>query len=325
MSGIEWCDRSDWNPVRGCSRVDEGCRHCYAEALAARFSEPGQWGHGVAYRARGGPRWTGQVSLVEDRLALPLGWKKPARVFADSASDFFHEKVKRDWLDRIFAVMALAPHLDFLVLTKRPARAAGYYADPETPARIDYWVGALAHNGSATWARAQKAADTIEDNWPLPNLWLGTSVSDQASADTRIPELLACPARLRFVSYEPALGPVDFEETGAFDGHYMGGMIDFDSGTDKIEPAPRIDWVIVGGESGPGARPFYLKWAREALEQCRAAGVPVFVKQLGANAHDGGRLKLRDRKGGDMAEWPADVRVRAFPRSPNCDTKGKGT
>ncbi len=299
--GIEWCDRSDWNPIRGCSRVDQGCVNCYAEAIAARFSGPGLWGYGFAYKSRGGPRWTGQVELVEDRLTRPLAWsKKPARVFVNSASDLFHEKVRFVWLDAILAVMSFCPHLDFLVLTKRPEIAREYLLRRGLWRRVEVQARGL--------YRRVTGAEMADDQTlaPLQNFWLGTSVSDQESADIRIPELLHCPAALRFVSYEPALGPVDFTDW------LVPGLCDARSAV--CQPRPPLDWIIIGGESGPGARPNYLKWTRDAIEQCHGAGVPVFVKQLGANAHDGGRLKTQDRKGEDPSEWPADLRVREHPR-----------
>ena len=300
MSSIPWCDRSDWNPIRGCSRADEGCRHCYAESMAARFSDPGGWGHGYATRTPKGPRWTGKVELVEERLTLPLKWRKPARVFVNSASDLFHEKVKDEWLDRINGVIALCPHLDFLVLTKRSARAREYYSDRYCERRVAARVAWSARKYG--WqTRHDDAGVTIGFDyacWPLPNLWLGTSIHDQASANERIPELLATPAALRFVSYEPALGPVNFTP---WIGTYQ---------------KTSLDWLIVGGESGPGARPFYLAWARDAVGQCRRTATPIFVKQMGAYPSETGRrIKLRDRKGEEPAEWPAELRVREFPRS----------
>src|SRR3546814_532328 len=122
MSKIEWTDRSDWNPIRGCTRVSEGCRNCYAERIAARFSDPGQPFHGFAKRTAAGGRWTGKVELIEERLDFPLRWRKPARIFVNSTYDLFHESVPNHWIDQVFAVMALAPQHTFQVLTKRPGR-----------------------------------------------------------------------------------------------------------------------------------------------------------------------------------------------------------
>jgi protein gp37 len=178
-TGIQWTDAT-WNPIRGCSRVSEGCRNCYAEVVAARFSGPGQPYEGLARRtSTGGARWTGKIMFVEKHLEDPLRWKKPKRIFVNSMSDLFHEGVSDHQLDRIFAVMAKAQRHTFQVLTKRPERMLAY-----SNARL---LGL-----------------------PLPNVWLGVSVEDQKAADERIPLLLETPAAVRFLSCEPLLGPVQF-------------------------------------------------------------------------------------------------------------------
>ena len=313
-SAIEWTDAS-WNPVRGCTKVSAGCKFCYAERFAERF-------RGV----KGHPFEQGfDVRLVPEALDLPLRWKKPRRVFVNSMSDLFHEDVPDRFIADVFNVMKLAPEHTFQVLTKRPERMAAF---------VRPWTGATL---------------------PLPNVWLGVSVEDQAAADERIPHLLATPAAVRFGSCEPLLGPVDLaaiipgdeaSRLDALSGYY------FCDGRNEPTPAPRLDWAIVGGESGPGARRCDVAWIRSLLKQCKAAGVPCFVKQLGAHVitrNDDGlsgceaddwqlddpdgqveedldgtrdgyqgapvRVHLRDRKGGDPAEWPADLRVREYPKS----------
>lgn len=357
---IAWTDAT-WNPLRGCSRVSEGCRNCYAETVAARFSGPGQPYEGLATRSPG--RWTGEVRLVEEHLTDPLRWKKPRRIFVNSMSDLFHERVPDEWIDRIFAVMALAPRHTFQVLTKRPERMLAYLRSDSGPRIV----------------AAMLAIDTPPGvyehppRWPLPNVWLGVSVEDQKTADERVPLLLHAPAAIRFVSYEPALGPVDFtrwmppgpvsgacacgvhmtghlgcygycqDATGkSCDSVQCPGCGKFHSwsgshtGNGRRNGQP-LGQLIVGGESGPAARPFDLGWARSTIVACRAAGVACFVKQLGANARDGdaeswkdwrdrgvtrvaelgpvdGRLLMRDRKGADPAEWPEDLRVQEFPK-----------
>jgi protein gp37 len=350
-SSIEWTDAT-WNPVRGCSRVSEGCRNCYAERMAVRMSGPGQWGEGFAVAPRhhgenGRPttgvrgKWTGKVELIPSMLDRPLRWRKPRKVFVNSMSDLFHESLPDEAIDRVFAVMALARRHTFQVLTKRPERMERYLSAHD---RDRAWCDAGArldiplthpmtkHPGAtspdnALWLNVDSATDSGDR--PLPNVWLGVSVEDQATADERIPLLLQTPAAVRFVSYEPALGPVDF--TGwlySCDG-------DCNQPTHPIEPT--LDWVIVGGESGPGARPFDVAWARSTVEQCKAAGVAVFVKQLGANIRASGdsingwpintapglwsdtrvdppRIHVTSKKGGDPAEWSPDLRVREFPR-----------
>ena len=267
-TGIEWTD-STWNPLRGCTRVSERCRFCYAERIAARFSAPGQPYHGFAQRTPKGSAWTGKVELVETALDLPRRWRKPRRIFVNSMSDLFHEDVPDEWIDRIFAVMALAPRHTFIVLTKRSARMREYLAVLDLRARVDAIVDFLASEMSDPLARRTDdlratAPDLFEDDaWPLPNVWLGVSAEHQAAADERIPDLLATPAAARLVSCEPLLGPIDLNR--AYSPH-------------GITP---LQWVIAGGESGPGARPLHPDWARGLRDQCQAAGVPFFFKQWG--------------------------------------------
>ena len=344
-----------WNPVTGCTKVSQGCKHCYAETLANRF-----WAtqyppvHTTEReRERGDvdvddlvtrPRRFTDVLTHEDRLLEPLRWRKPCRVFVNSMSDLFHEDVPDEFIDRVFSVMALARRHAFLVLTKRPERMRQYM----TGATRFESTREQTINGAIWSALGTKIGSTIKHGgdwrcaWPLPNVWLGVSVEDQATADARIPLLLQTPAAIRFVSYEPALGPVDFSwmlSRGWCPEH------DFDGGGCSGPCAAlegrghRLHWVIVGGESGKGARPFNIEWARSVVCQGRAAGVPVFVKQIGAvpvclpgtegewpastrlgptfiraETFSGRHLNLRDRKGGDPAEWPEDLRVREWPR-----------
>jgi protein gp37 len=322
-TGIEWTDAS-WNPIRGCTRVSEGCRHCYAEVVAARFSGPGQAYEGLARRtSKGEARWTGKIMFVEKHLEDPLRWKEPRRIFVNSMSDLFHEGVADEQLDRIFAVMALSPRHTFQVLTKRPERMREYFAGDQLAERVDALVESIAfertdpHNRRTDDLRA-----VAQDEWPLPNVWLGVSVENQAAADERIPILVETPAALRFLSCEPLLGPIDFYGAGSR-GPEEGDPESFSAlagyaGTDpKI---PGIDWVIVGGESGAQARVCDVRWFRDIARQCNAWNVPVFVKQLGrhpvertAGVVTWPEVDLRDSHGGDQAEWPEDLRVREFP------------
>lgn len=288
-SKIEWTDAT-WNPIRGCSRISEGCRHCYAEGIAARFSGPGLPYEGLAKRVNGEARWTGKLQLVIDNLHEPLHWRRPRRVFVNSMSDLFHENVPFAWVDQIFAVMALARQHSFQVLTKRADRMRAYFSD--TRAR------------QAAICRAAKAIDGMRFDhesdiggchwWPIKNIWLGASVEDQAAADARIPDLLATPAAVRFLSCEPLLGPVDI--TAIRRTRAEGFMRPLDGRFN------RIDWVICGGESGSGAvRPMHPDWARSLRDQCAAAGVPFFFKQWGEwlpgdHAFDGDGLVAREVK-----------------------------
>jgi protein gp37 len=263
QSKIEWCDRSDWNPLRGCTRVSPGCGGpgphggCYAEAIAARFSDPGQPFHGFAERTQSGPRWTGKVELIEERLTAPLRWRKPARIFALSMSDLFHESVPDEWIDRIFAVMALCPQHTFQVLSKRAERMRDYI---ESRGQQDSY-GSMDETLRQIMDEHHIPPGTWLGRWPLPNVWLGVSCEDQRRADERIPLLLDTPAIVRWLSIEPMLGPVDLNPC-------------------SLGPHG-ISWTVAGGESGRSARPMHPAWARALRDQCVAAGVPFFFKQWG--------------------------------------------
>ena len=218
----------------------------------------------IADRFWGDRKFT-DVRCHEDRLEQPLHWRKPSRVFVNSMSDLFHEDVPMSFLNRVFKVMTDCPQHTFQVLTKRPIRMLAYMSQ----------------------------RDTIP-----PNVWLGVSVEDQATADERIPLLLQTPAAVRWISYEPSLGPLDFSQVIMGDGDHLDTL--YNDGEDA-----GIDWVVCGGESGPHARPMHPDWARSVRDQCIAAGVPFFMKQMGGS---------RD-KGGDMSEWPEDLRVREYPKA----------
>jgi protein gp37 len=289
-SGIEWTDRSDWNPIRGCTRVSEGCRNCYAEAIAARFSDRGQPFHGFAERTANGPRWTGKVELIEDRLTLPLRWKKPAKIFVNSAFDLFHDSIPDEWIDRIFAVIALSPQHTFQVLTKRSKRMREYFGG------LEPWSNRVLSIRAATAPFMSRAGNPTEAiNFPLPNVWLGVTAENQKAADERLPYLLATTAAVRWVSVEPLLGPIDlmridherdrgWEEPLNALKPYTLLEAEEEWGGDCKQTAdrPALDWVVVGGESGPNARPMHPDWARSLRDQCEAAGVPFFFKQWGA-------------------------------------------
>ncbi len=354
-SKIEWTDVV-WNPVRGCSKVSAGCTNCYAERQAARFSGPGQPWDGFVRTLYQGPnaeasfpRWTGRVELVPDALDKPLRWRKPRRVFVNSMSDLFHERVSNEDIAGIFGLMASAPQHTFQVLTKRPERMRVWckWMEAHAAAHSTVPIQVAVYHGQRLSEHAALRNGALDRAWPLPNVWLGVSVEDQASADGRIPTLLETPAEVRWVSYEPALGPVDFSrfmwpvherwpwpfESPAA-ARAAGAKVTKHKQAIVLAGSRFLDWIVVGGESGPGARPCDIKWIRGALEQCKAAGVPVFVKQLGAAAfgydgmHEGqmravsgrsfngfrrGVPKLRHPKGGDPLEWPEDLRVREFP------------
>lgn len=283
MTNIEWTDET-WNPIRGCSRVSAGCDHCYAIRQAHRQNHPGGAYEGLT-KIRTRMDWSGVVRLVPEKLDEPLKWRKPRRVFVNSMSDLFHESLPFLDIDDVFETMAEADRHTYQVLTKRPERMLEFCQ----------WR-------NQRWGRP-----------PLANVWLGISVEDQRTADERIPLLLQTPAAVRFVSYEPALGPVDFGPTWMDRDRY---------GANCIDGGATIDWIIVGGESGPGARPCDVAWIRSVVQQCKAAGVPCFVKQVGSRPVVQHPMQVgalvdapcADRKGGDPSEWPEDLRVREFPR-----------
>jgi len=176
---IEWTDAT-WNPIKGCTRVSEGCRNCYAEGLAARFHKPDQWGHGLTE----GGKWTGKATLDERALMQPLRWKRPRRIFVNSLSDLFHANVPDAWIDRIFTVMALCPQHTFQILTKRPERMREYVS-----AKEKRWVLDLSHAinvmGDAAVQRADHPGRPFL-HWPLPNVWLGVSVENQKASAGRL-------------------------------------------------------------------------------------------------------------------------------------------
>jgi protein gp37 len=299
-TGIEWTDET-WNPIAGCSDVSEGCRHCYARGMAKRLSAMGMAKYQGLTVLQGSGRgvmrtvWTGKIAFDEAMLRRPLGWKRPRRIFVNSMSDLFHPGVTDEQIDRIFAVMALCPQHTFQVLTKRPERMLAY-SEPSNR-RVKLRLVEMEEAGIINRA-LEEAAQARVSAWPLPNLWLGVSVEDQKAADARIPLLLQTPAAVRFLSCEPLLGPVDLthylhldETNGGADfrgvngwgyDEWSGGFTGPTTSNDSCyAPEPGLHWVIVGGESGPGARPMHPGWARILRDQCAAAGVPYFFKQHG--------------------------------------------
>lgn len=285
---IEWTDAT-WNPIRGCSRVSEGCRNCYAEKVAARFSFPAQqghiteWGDTEGYRNEGpyhgligkGGQWNGQIKLVPGLLDQPLRWRKPRRIFVNSMSDLFHEEVPDTYVDKVFAVMAMAHWHKFQVLTKRPERMLRYFQEMKNSESRGFNV--CSYFG-ASMEDCERIGRTPAG---LPNVWLGVSVEDQKTADERIPLLLETPAAVRWISAEPLLGQIDL--TGEYLAMKCGGSYPFPGLADehRTKIIDMLDWVVVGGESGPGARPMHPEWARSLRDRCVAAGVPFFFKQWG--------------------------------------------
>jgi protein gp37 len=274
--GISWTDAT-WNPIRGCSRVSEGCRNCYAERVAARFNGPGLAYEGLVRMTNGHPQWNGTVRVVEAHMLDPLKWKRPQRIFVNSMSDLFHENVSDETIDRIFAVMALCPQHMFQVLTKRPERMLAYLKQAFSEQQMQRWVDAARRDAIVNLSPRNEAA-LVDLEWPLPNVWLGVSVEDQKTADERIPLLLQTPAAVRWISAEPLLGGIKLTRH-----HAYCPIHDFDGGfcTGDCPDRQYLDWIVVGGESGPGARPMHPEWARSLRDQCVAAGVAFHFKQWG--------------------------------------------
>jgi len=300
---------------------------------AHRFAGPGGPYEGLTRVGKRGVDWAGKAMLVPGMLDVPLRRRKPTTYFVNSMSDLFHESLTNEDIAAVFGVMAMCPQHTFQILTKRAERMREWFewaADlPGRPAR----TVAVLHAEDAL-RRWPDGADYWRGPWPLPNVWLGVSAEDQQRADERIPHLLQTPAAVRFVSVEPMVGPIELfpwltpnriDCNGCTpDGRLCPGHV----------TRPAVDWVIVGGESGPMARPCHVEWIRSVVAQCKAAGVACFVKQLGAYVVSEARAcdtdeeakelfgfgsrwcwraSLQDRKGGDRNEWPDNLQVREYP------------
>ncbi len=307
---ISWTD-STWPVVAGCMKVSPACQNCYAIRDSWRMGHNPNPKIRSAYEgmAVSSTCWTGVVRPLPERLDWPLRWRQARKIFVCNLSDLFHEDVPDAFLDKVFAVIALAgmtrprPTGDvrqaslhtFQVLTKRPERMLSYLSDPETPNRLwhsargldPYGDGRTVYEGHLRAPGRWPQAELRLPEWPLPWLWLGVTAETQEQADKRIPLLLQVPAAVRFVSVEPMLGPIRLDHMDAdAAGHKEWCWINALTGrqTDMGRPCPdvpHLDWVICGGESGPHARPMHPDWARDLRDQCQAAGVPFFFKQWG--------------------------------------------
>jgi protein gp37 len=274
-TGISWTDET-WNPITGCDRTSPGCDHCYALTMAKRLHAMGQ----PRYQSDGDPRTSGpgfSVTTHSGALRDPLRWRKPRRVFVGSMGDLFHGRAPREFLARIWATMAATPQHTYQILTKRPGRMAGILDDRAFRRAVG--LDMVRHHQGSRWAH-DDGQWAVPEVWPLPNVWCGTSV-ENGDYTSRIEDLRATTASIRFLSLEPLLGPLP--------------ALDLDG----------IDWVIVGGESGPGARPMMLDWVRDIRDQCHAAGVALHIKQLGS--------AIGPRSGADWDLWPDDLRIREYP------------
>lgn len=287
---IQWTDHT-FNPWRGCHKISEGCKNCYAEALVTKRQGLPVWGQDAARKVAAESTWQNPVKWNRD--AERDGVRR--RVFCASLADVFENYRGPDRLaviaarERLFALILSTPNLIWLLLTKRPENIRTMVP--------------------ASWLKF----------WPA-NVWIGCTAENQERAEQRVPHLLELPAPVCFVSYEPAVGPVDWTRLRLLPASsdpqaFLNGLTGYVEGPDDVFKRP-IDWLIVGGESGPGARAFNPAWADWAVSQCKAAGVPVFVKQMGSNPtlRDGsGWGPIRARKGDDMSEWSAQLRLRQIP------------
>ena len=316
-TSIEWTN-SSWNCIRGCSRVSEGCRFCYAESTAYRFSGKGLPYEGLAIIKNGHPSWTGKVNWIDGHWEDPLRWTKPRKIFVNSMSDLFHESVPDSWIDNVFAVMqhAQARKHIFQILTKRPQRMLDYLSNSDLYLRLMDRVNYV----RGRWPRIPITAFSDPKKFPLGNVWLGVSTENQKAADERIPLLAQCPAKVHFISAEPLIGEIDLVWTKTIwpDGLPMCCNGD-ECGCNGMPTEPPLCYglqlVITGGESGPKARPCHVEWISSIVSQCKEWNIPVFVKQLGSHViQDGKRHIKRDPKGGDMSEWPHEIRIREFPK-----------
>jgi protein gp37 len=276
---IEWCDET-WNPIVGCEKISEGCQNCYAEKMAVRLAAMGTEATDHYLEAVANGRWSGKTAANINQAQL-WKWKRRRLIFVCSMGDLFHQSVPDEMLDKVFGIMALNPKHWFLVLTKRAERMRDYFLglqnDPAQALRFGYQNDVL-----RSWTMPMAAR--LRRGNPIPNIWLGVTAENQRRADERVPLLLETPAAGRFVSVEPMLGQVDLDAVeddprNRVIHSLLGGFVD-NYGIHQ-NAIPKIDWVICGGESGPGARELAPPWVRELRNQCQAAETPFFFKQWG--------------------------------------------
>lgn len=272
-SKIEWCDAT-WNIITGCTPISPGCQNCYAMRMAGTRLKHHPSRTGLT-RLDCRPVWTGEVRFNQEWLLAPLRWIKPRKIFVCAHGDLFHENVPDDWLDKVFAVMALCGQHTFQVLTKRNERMADYFSRPGVEVRIGLEAFDICLSekertkcrsriGNGLMMKSTDIHPGALSVWPLPNVWLGVTVENQEMAENRIPVLLQTSAYMRFVSIEPMLGKID---------------LNADLG---LHGGPgQLDWVIVGGETGLDCRMPNPEWVRSLQERCAQAGVPFFFKGWG--------------------------------------------
>lgn len=302
-SAIEWTDHT-FNPWIGCTKVSPGCAHCYAETLMDTRYGRVRWGKGQPRQRTSAANWkqpvrwdrraAAAISHARDQCSMALG--DPAnhlprpRVFCASLADWLDDEVPLEWLADLLDLIRRTPHLDWLLLTKRPQN----WLSRVTDAALDLPEGHETRRMIADWFA----------HHPPANLWIGTSVEDQQRADVRIPHLLRIPARVRFLSCEPLLGEVDLNLSSAVMAGGYNCLRPYRPHGCTSPEQPRVHWVIVGGESGPTARPMMPTWANGIKTQCEGARVAFFMKQMGGT-----------RK--PFPEIPVELNVRQFPEVAN--------
>lgn len=291
-TGIAWTD-STFNPWIGCTKVGPGCDNCYAEALMDRRWHRVQWGpHGTRQRTSAA-NWRQPLQWEREHEEFARTHGRRRRVFCASLADVFDNEAPVSWRVDLFALIQATPHLDWLLLTKRIGNVRKLLAEAQHAAY-----------GLCKYDLAGFMGSMVNGDRPPPNVWLGITVVDQAEADRDIPKLLAVPARVRFLSIEPMLGPIDLTCIPVGGGH---GHHEFDPITTvnvlkrASSDAPHVHWVICGGESGASARPMHPAWARSLRDQCADAGVPFFFKQWGGPSATAGGSAL---DGAEVKEWP---------------------
>lgn len=319
MTTIEWTHRQDtkprsWNMIGGCSKVSPGCDHCYAlrdsYRIANNPNHPARYEH-ICRKIDGELYWTGLVIGDWDALEKPLHWQKPSTVFVASMADLFHKHVPDEFILEALTVMLRTPRHTYQILTKRSRRMYRFFQRYTLDGR--YFV--------------TDSASFRCHPWPQEHIWLGVTAENQKMFNRRARDLVHTPTAIRYLSLEPLLGPIDLSSYlgGLSFCHTCGGTGCAIGGTDcpaclgqgEVRSPALIDWVIVGGESGPHARPMELAWARSITEQCQQAGVPVFVKQLGSHwARQSDGSSEPGRKGENMEAWPGDLQIRQFPDAP---------
>ena len=287
-----------WNPIVGCSHASPGCDHCYAErdANSGRLQQFERYQEVIT-----AGKWNGRTVLHEPTLLKPLRWSKPRAIFVGSMTDLFHDATPREWIDQVLAIAALCPQHIFIVLTKRAKAMHTYLSRSEA-----HFMAAWGNCATQLLGSRSAAAPRKPRAWPLPNLWLGVTAENQPAAKQRIPLLLDTPAAVRFISAEPLLGPLNLPYAAY-------------TGAESFQACGQLDWVIAGGESGPGARALSADWLRYLRADCITARIPFFFKQWGSNrgtAHEcDGYSALRN--GGDILDgqqhhaWPAAPRADA--------------